>query len=99
MKVIRRDKMPNGTDIQQEDWSMNYSFYAPKSTIAVYPLAIMTNESGLIGRGDKFRLELDFNSEKEANKCYENLISGKSKINDYKENGIKNEFDLLGENL
>lgn len=99
MKVIRRDKMPNGTDIQQEDWSMDYDCFSPKSTIAVYPVAIMTNGSGLIGRGDRFRLTLDFDTEEQANKCYENLISGKAKINDYKENGNKKYFDLLGEDL
>lgn len=99
MKVIRRNKMPNGTDIQQEDWSEDYSFYSKNSTIAVYPIAIITNESGLIGRGDRFRLTLDFDTEEQANECYENLISGKAKINDYKENGNKKYFDLLGENL
>ena len=99
MKVIRRNKTFSNIDIQQEDWSEDYSCYSKNSTIAVYPVAIMTNESGLIGRGDRFRLTLDFDTEEQANECYENLISGKANINDYKENGDKKYFDLLGENL
>ena len=99
MKIVKRNKIFNNIDIQQEDWSEDYSCYSKNSTIAVYPVAIITNESGLIGRGDRFRLTLDFDTEEQANECYENLISGKAKINDYKENGYKKDFDLLGEDL
>ena len=101
MKVIRRDKMPNGIDIQQEDWSMNYCFYAPKSTIAIYPVSMKICKEKNIVNGEKFRLSLDFDNEEQANKCYENLINGTSKISDYKENGCCNEilFHLLGEQL
>lgn len=99
MKVIRKSKTFSNIDIQQEDWSEDYSCYSKNSTIAVYPTSIMRNESGLIGRGDKFRLELSFDTEEQANECYENLISGKAKINDYKENGDKKYFDLLEGNL
>ena len=101
MKVIRRDKMPNGTDIQQEDWSMNYSFYAPKSTIAIYPVSMKVCKEKNIVNGEKFRLSLDFDSEQQANECYKSLINGTSKISDYKKfgHGYGNAilFDLLGE--
>lgn len=101
MKVIRRNKMPNGTDIQQEDWSMDYSFYAPKSTVAVYPVSMKVCKEKHIVNGEKFRLELDFDNEEQANKCYDSLSEGTSKISDYKEFGYGDAilFDLIGEQI
>lgn len=101
MKVIRRNKMPNGTDIQQEDWSMNYDCFSPKSTIAVYPVSMKACKEKNIINGEKFRLALQFDSEEQANNCYDSLSEGTSKISDYKEFGAGYGntilFNLIGE--
>ncbi|WP_373262020.1 hypothetical protein [Hungatella hathewayi] len=39
MEVIEKGNAPDGTRIQIEDWSMNYSSYPRKSTIGFYPKA------------------------------------------------------------
>lgn len=101
MKVIRRNKTPSGTDIQQEDWSMDYDCFSPKSTIAVYPVSMKVCKEKNIVNGEKFRLALQFDSEEQANKCYDSLSEGTSKISDYKEFGYGDAilFDLIGEQL
>ena len=40
MKIIRKGTTPNGTHIQIEDWSENYTFYNKNATIGFYPMAI-----------------------------------------------------------
>lgn len=97
MIVTRRNKMPNGIDVQQEDWSVNYKFYAPNSTIAVYPIAMKINKDKFIVNGEKFRLDLQFDNEEQANQCYESLLKGTAKISDYKYHGNKELFELIGE--
>ena len=37
MKVIRRGKMEDGTDIQIEDWSKDYRFYEYGTHLIAYP--------------------------------------------------------------
>lgn len=39
MKIIRKGTTPNGTHIQIEDWSENYTFHNKNATIGFYPMA------------------------------------------------------------
>ena len=48
MKVIRRGKMEDGTDIQIEDWSEDYSFYGYGTHLIAYPQNRF---------GERFRIE------------------------------------------
>lgn len=48
MKVIRRGKMEDGTDIQIEDWSADYSFYGYGTHLIAYPQNRF---------GERFRIE------------------------------------------
>ena len=75
MKVIQKAYMPNGTNIQLEDWSNTYSFYNLPALVA-YPVA---TKSQLWRReGFTFRLELDANwtSKEEIEAAFNGLQEG-----------------------
>ena len=55
MKIVKKSKMPDGTDIQIEDWKNVYSHIKTLS-IATYPKAKNTSMSGFIERNKTFRL-------------------------------------------
>lgn len=75
MKVIKRSKMPDGTDIQIENWKENYNFIKTLS-IAAYPLA-KESDDFMIRRNEKFRLELSkFNSDNEVLELFQKLENG-----------------------
>lgn len=84
MIIVKKGFMPNNTPIRIEDWSENYSFYRPASTLTAYPTA----ESNLPGTwspkmGNSFRLEMQFDSRKDAEQAFDDLISGKTVLTDY----------------
>ena len=61
MKVIERATMPDGTEIQLEDWRENNTPEYPNLhgyTIAAYPIAAPSSPSGWITGGKAFRLEI-----------------------------------------
>ena len=84
MKIVKKGFMPDTTPIRIEDWSETYSFYKPASTLTAYPKA----ESNLPGtwspkRGNSFRLEMQFDSKKSAERAFDDLISGRTTLADY----------------
>lgn len=105
MKIIEKAKMPDGTDIQLEDWTEHnsngsnvYGF-----EIGAYPVAKNTSDSTLIRSGDLFRLTISQNefsnyTNEDVKADYEALKSGKKYLADLSEhfwNGKKDEY-LLG---
>lgn len=85
MIVVKRDKMIDGTKIQIEDWSINYDFYSKNSTIGAYPIA-RENENDnpfSAGRGETFRLELDFENEEQCKNAFDMLKSGQKTLKDF----------------
>ena len=64
MKVLQRGQMPDGTEIQIEEWSENYSFYAYGSMVAAYP----KNRYG-----EKVRANKTFESAEEAEMSFNAL--------------------------
>ena len=64
MKVIERTTMPNGTEIQLEDWSNKNTEQFPDLyglTIGAYPIAKNTGKYGWIRSGEKFRISISQN--------------------------------------
>lgn len=64
MKIIERATMPNGTEIQLEDWSENNTEQFPDLyglTIGVYPIAKNTGKYGWIRSGESFRIHISQN--------------------------------------
>ena len=97
MQVITVNSMPDGTKIQIEDWSEDYSFMAPASTLVAYPVAKTTSDRQFgPSRNKTFRLAFSFESDKETKKAYEDLIVGVKQLIDFKEYTDQPElFDFL----
>lgn len=76
--------MKDGTKIQLEDWSKDYSFHKENDTIGAYPIAKKTNEESEFGakKGKEYRLELRFETGEQADNAYNELLQGAS-ILDY----------------
>lgn len=73
MKVLERATMPDGTEIQLEEWKN-------KLYIGAYPLARRSGKYILMQEGEKFRLTIcskkpfsDFKALQEGNKILEDL--------------------------
>lgn len=82
MKVVRKSKMPDGTDIQIEDWKDVYEFMSIYS-IATYPKAKNSSKYGFIGNNKTFRLELTrFKSNEQAEEIFKQLEEGSITLND-----------------
>lgn len=75
MKILKKGVMQDGTDIQIEDWSKDYSIYAYASTVAAYPRDRY---------GKRFRAEKDFKNNSEAEQAFEQLIDGSKSLKDCK---------------
>lgn len=92
MKVIERAVMPDGTEIQLEDWGNDYSFHKKNSTIAFYPMAINSiyknpkSEHPYPERGKTFRASLDFDTEENARDAFQNMVDGSKTHIDYMDN-------------
>ena len=64
MKIIERATMPDGTEIQLENWSENNTEQFPDLyglTIGVYPIAKNTGKYGWIRSGESFRIHISQN--------------------------------------
>lgn len=74
MKVLQRGQMPDGTEVQIEEWSENYLCYAYGSLVAAYP----KNRYGEKVRADKI-----FGSAEEAVKAFNALKNGDKTLADF----------------
>lgn len=85
MTVVKTGAMPDGTKVQIEDWSENYDFIPPSSTIAAYAVSKWT-----IGRpfgpraGEINRFQFDFADKTETENAFAELISGEKSLADFK---------------
>lgn len=65
MEIIERTVMPNGTEIQLEDWSSHNTLEYPNLyglTIGAYPTAKNTGKGRWVESGEKFRLTISCNN-------------------------------------
>jgi len=82
VKIIKKSKMPDGTDIQIEDWKDVYELMNIYS-IATYPKARNTSKYGFIKNNEKFRLELTrFKSNEQAEQIFKQLEQGSITLNE-----------------
>lgn len=87
MKILQKGKMQNGTDIQIEEWHENYNFIPYGSTLASYPLSKISLQGQFAPKAnERYRFAFSFQSEEEAKQAFDNLLTGKNKLSDYKEN-------------
>lgn len=89
MKVIRKGIMPDGTKVQIEDWSEDYSFHSPADTVAAYPKAkctIYNKHWDYPKVNNTFRADFTFEGKKDAERAFEDLISGNANLKDFIEN-------------
>ena len=86
MKVLQRGQMPDGTEIQIEEWSENYSFYAYGSMVAAYP----QNRYG-----EKVRANKTFESAEEAEEAFNALKNGDKTLADFNFTAKESGRDIL----
>lgn len=90
MKVIERATMPDGTEIQLEDWLDKNIEQFPDLyglTIAAYPIAKNTGKYGWIRSGESFRIHISQNkytgySNDNVRKDFEALKNGTKVLED-----------------
>lgn len=87
MKVLLKGKMQDGTDIQIEEWNENYKFIPYGSTLASYPISKISLQGQFSPKAnEKYRIGFNFKSEEETKQAFDNLLTGKNNLADYKEN-------------
>ena len=87
MKVIEKGIMPDGTEVQIEDWNENYSSIPYGSTIASYPISKMSHKGHFSPKGnEKYRFAFDFKSFEETREAFCNLVSGNKVLTEFKRN-------------
>lgn len=87
MVILSKGTTPNGTHIQIENWNSDYSFMPYGGLLAVYPKSKVSLDGQFSPkRNRRFRLELSFNTHKEAEKAFKQLLDGDKVITDFKEN-------------
>ncbi len=84
MVVRKRGVMPDGTQIQIEDWKNDYPNVVKTISIAAYPKAKNTGTHQWVKKGETFRLELsrEFKTDEFVENLYEKLISGRISLED-----------------
>lgn len=102
MKVLEKAIMPNGIEIQLEDWSEHNSEDYPNLygfTIGAYPEAQRTGLYRFVQGGQKFRLSISNNNymgytNDQVRADYEALKSGEKKLEDLSERFWNHEKDM-----
>ena len=87
MKVLKTGIMPNGTQIQIEEWNENYSFIPYASTLASYPKSKVSHEGAFAPKGNEiYRFQFNFKTEEEADKAFQDLLTGTKTLTDFRTN-------------
>lgn len=89
MRMVKKDIMPDGTKIQLEDWSEDYSCFAPVDCIGAYPVSKMsikkTSEYYYPVVNEKFRCSFHFGTDKSAELVFVDLAMGNISLLDIAE--------------
>lgn len=84
--ILHKGKLKDGTTIQLEDWSKEYTFMTYGSSVATYPIAKVTCEGDFSPKkGKTFRCMFEFDNYEEALQAYNALIKGNKNLRYYKE--------------
>lgn len=90
--------MPDGTEIQLEDWSKKYPGVFGLM-IGAYPIAQISSQFGWIKYGENFRLSISYyNTNEDISKDFEALTRGEKRLEDLSEHffDTKKSMWLLG---
>lgn len=87
MKIIERATMPDGTKIQIEDWTKDYSCFNTLS-IAAYPIMQRLPQSHKLyfhESGKPFRVDInrDWKNDDEVKKAFSELQNGIKEVKDF----------------
>ena len=90
MKIILKNTLPDGTEIQLEDWSEHNTPEFPNLyglQIGAYPIAANTGAYRFVRTGERFRLTIAMNSHagyhnEDVFADYEALVHGKKSLQD-----------------
>ena len=69
--------------IRLENWSKDYDIYEPYHMVVAYPVS--KSDIRYIEKNRRFRLEMGFRDEEEADKALKNLVDNKKEFSDYLE--------------
>lgn len=84
MNILQKGIMTDGTKLQIEDWSADYSFYPQGHLLAAYPIAKASLQGQFTPKMDrKFRYEMRFDSNEQAQKAFNDLCNGVTTLKDY----------------
>ena len=93
MQIIKKGTTPDGTSLQIEDWSEDYTSYNKNATISFYPMAqenIYREDkphwTPYPKRGETFRASFNFDTEAEALEAFVLLENGCRFFMDYIDN-------------
>ncbi|MEC0237772.1 hypothetical protein P4H71_25990 [Paenibacillus kribbensis] len=76
MKVLKTGAMPDGTKIQIEDWSGDYSFHGFGDVIACYAISKATHDGQYAPKaGVRYRFSFRFSGEAEVVGIFSGLIN------------------------
>jgi alpha-galactosidase/6-phospho-beta-glucosidase family protein len=93
MKVLDKRIIKDGTKIQIEDWSEDYSFYKYGYTLASYPESKRTHKGQFAPKEGKiYRFDFKFNSFQEVQQAFNELLEGIKTLADFKENLSRKEY-------
>lgn len=86
MRIVAKATMPNGTNIQLEDWSENYEHLKNELVLAAFPTANRSVKGAFMPKeGEKFRASFYFSNTK-TEEIFNALKKGTNKLSDYIEN-------------
>ena len=90
MEILRTSKMPDGTNIQLENWNGEFPTVFPKDALlAAYPVSQTNIWSESLGdtpyprRGRTFRLAIEFDDAAAADAAMHALETGEAALKDY----------------
>lgn len=85
MRVIKTNRLPDGTVIQIENWNEDYkSVFPANCTIAAYPISKYTLPGDFAPKaGEIFRAQFDFDSAEQAGEAFGSLVNGEKQLTDY----------------
>lgn len=87
MIILQKGRMEDGTIIQIEDWSQDYSFKKYADTIGAYPISkVGYVEQFEPRKGQTVRMQYDFASTDETDKVFTELIEGLKTLKDFENN-------------
>lgn len=86
MKVLKRDVLKDGTEIQIEDWSQDYDFITYGSSLVAYAKSKNSLNGDFSPKVNQvYRFEFNFTNYIDTEIAYQELLNGSKNIIDFKD--------------